>query len=153
MSKPERILTYSALSIPHPLAFFSALKNNKSQNFKLIEAMNFAKSYDYIAYEYTNFFNNIINVKKYFRSIDDVLLNERPEILTKLNFFGFENCVPKKRECEKYNYNDGNGTSYLPFEKNVLIKSENISTGSDTKKWYQKVKKKIGVHNLLFSQF
>ena len=38
------------------------LKNNKSQNFKLIEAMNFAKSYDYIAYEYTNFFNNIINV-------------------------------------------------------------------------------------------
>ena len=34
MSKPERILTYSALSIPHSLAFFSALKNNKSQRKK-----------------------------------------------------------------------------------------------------------------------
>ena len=37
------------------------LKSNKSDNFTLFEAMNFAKTYDYIANEYTNYFYNIIN--------------------------------------------------------------------------------------------
>ena len=37
------------------------LKSNKSENFTLFEAMNFAKTYDYIASEYTNYFYNIIN--------------------------------------------------------------------------------------------
>ena len=37
------------------------LKSNKSENFTLLEAMNFAKTYDYIASEYTNYFYNIIN--------------------------------------------------------------------------------------------
>ena len=34
---------------------------NKSEKFTLFEAMNFAKTYDYIASEYTNYFYNIIN--------------------------------------------------------------------------------------------
>ena len=37
------------------------LKSNKSDNFTLFEAMNFAKTYDYIASEYTKYFYNIIN--------------------------------------------------------------------------------------------
>ena len=37
------------------------LKSNESDNFTLFEAMNFAKTYDYIASEYTNYFYNIIN--------------------------------------------------------------------------------------------
>ncbi|MDB2461254.1 triphosphoribosyl-dephospho-CoA synthase [Gammaproteobacteria bacterium] len=37
------------------------LNNNKSKNFTLLEAMEFASSYDYIAGEYSNNFNNIIN--------------------------------------------------------------------------------------------
>ena len=37
------------------------LNTKKSSDFILSEAMNFASSYDYIANEYTNYFNNIIN--------------------------------------------------------------------------------------------
>ena len=37
------------------------LNAKKSSDFTLSEAMNFASSYDYIANEYTNYFNNIIN--------------------------------------------------------------------------------------------
>ena len=37
------------------------LNAKKSSDFILSEAMNFASSYDYIANEYTNYFNNIIN--------------------------------------------------------------------------------------------
>lgn len=38
------------------------LNAKKSSDFTLSEAMNFASSYDYIANEYTNYFNNIINI-------------------------------------------------------------------------------------------
>ena len=38
------------------------LNTKKSSDFILSEAMNFASSYDYIANEYTNYFNNIINI-------------------------------------------------------------------------------------------
>ena len=46
--------------------------NNKSKDFTLLEAMNFASSYDYIAGEYSNNFDNIINTisvnwRKYFK--------------------------------------------------------------------------------------
>ena len=37
------------------------LNAKKSSDFTFSEAMNFASSYDYIANEYTNYFNNIIN--------------------------------------------------------------------------------------------
>ena len=48
------------------------LNNNKSKDFTLLEAMNFASSYDYIAGEYSNNFDNIINTisvnwRKYFK--------------------------------------------------------------------------------------
>ena len=52
------------------------LKNNKSEKFTLLEAMNFAKTYDYIASEYTNYFHNIINTisknwRSYFKFMDN----------------------------------------------------------------------------------
>jgi triphosphoribosyl-dephospho-CoA synthase len=50
------------------------LNNNKSKGFTILEAMNFASSYDYIAEEYSNNFNNIINTisvnwRKYFKQM------------------------------------------------------------------------------------
>ena len=52
------------------------LNNSKSNDFTLLEAMNFASSYDYIAEEYSNNFNNIINVitpnwRKYFKLMNN----------------------------------------------------------------------------------
>ena len=37
------------------------LKNNKTPDFRLMEAMKFASEYDYIAAEYSIYFDNIIN--------------------------------------------------------------------------------------------
>ena len=71
-------------------------------------------------------------IERNYMSIDD-LFKESPEYLKKLDILRFENCVPKKRECESL-YNGG---FIDDKEKEVLQKINIKSTETDTTKWYQ----------------
>ena len=73
------------------------LKESKSGKFTILEAMNYARKYDFIANEYSNYFHHQLFDKSN-KEILDITIND----LVKIGLFKREDVIVKDIRSEKY---------------------------------------------------